>query len=46
VFSLFLRTTGQVDIYTARPDGRRVAQVTNAPDFEDFPDSGTHPLAA
>jgi hypothetical protein len=37
-FSLFLRTTGQVDIYAARPDGRQVAQVTNTPDFEDFAD--------
>jgi Tol biopolymer transport system component len=45
VFSLFLRKTGQVDIYTARADGRQVAQVTNTPDFEDFADWGTHPMA-
>jgi Tol biopolymer transport system component len=45
VFSLFLRPTGQEDIYTARPDGSQVAQVTNTPDFEDFADWGTHPLA-
>jgi WD40-like Beta Propeller Repeat len=45
VFSLFLRTTGQWDIYTARPDGSQVAHVTNTPDFEDFADWGTHPLA-
>jgi Tol biopolymer transport system component len=45
IFSLFLRPTGQEDIYTARPDGRQVAQVTNTPDFEDFADWGTHPLA-
>jgi hypothetical protein len=45
VFSLFLRTTGQVDIYTARPDGTRLAQVTNTPDFEDLAAWGAHPLA-
>lgn len=45
VFSLFLRKTGQVDIYTVRADGRQVVQVTNTPDFEDLADWGTHPLA-
>jgi Tol biopolymer transport system component len=45
VFSLFLRKTGQVDIYTAGPDGRDLVKVTDTPDFEDFPDWGPHPLA-
>ena len=46
VFSLFLRTTGQVDIYTVRADGRQVAQVTDTSDFEDLADWGPSPLAA
>jgi Tol biopolymer transport system component len=46
VFSLFLRTTGRVDIYTARPDGSQLAQVTNTPDFEDLADWGPSPQAA
>jgi hypothetical protein len=46
VFSLFLQTTGQVDLYTARADGRQVAQVTNTPDFEDLADWGPSPRAA
>jgi len=45
VFSLFLRKTGQVDLYTARPDGRDLVKVTDTPNFEDFPDWGPHPLA-
>jgi Tol biopolymer transport system component len=45
VFSLFLDTTGQVDIYTARSDGRDVVNVTDTPDFEDLADWGPHPLA-
>jgi WD40 repeat protein len=46
VFSLFLRATGQVDIYTARADGRQVALVTDTSDFEDLADWGPSPLAA
>jgi Tol biopolymer transport system component len=46
VFSLFLRKTGQVDLYTARADGRQVAQVTDTPDFEDLADWGPSPRAA
>jgi Tol biopolymer transport system component len=46
VFSLFLETTEQVDIYTARPDGSQVAQVTDTSDFEDLADWGPSPLAA
>jgi Tol biopolymer transport system component len=46
VFSLFLRTIGQVDIYTARADGRQVAQVTDTYNFEDLADWGPSPLAA
>ena len=45
VFSLFLATKGQVDIYTARADGTHLVQVTNTPDDEEFADWGTHPLA-
>ena len=45
VFSLFLATTGQVDIYTASFDGRQVVKVTDTPDFEDFADWGPHPPA-
>jgi hypothetical protein len=46
VFSLFLRATGQVDIYTARADGRQVALVTDTSDFEDLADWGPSRLAA
>jgi Tol biopolymer transport system component len=45
VFSLFLETKGQVDIYTARADGTQLVQVTNTPDNEEFADWGPHPLA-
>jgi Tol biopolymer transport system component len=44
-FSLFLRKTGHVDIYTAASDGRDLVNVTDTPDFEDFADWGPHPLA-
>lgn len=44
VFSLFLRATGQWDIYTARSDGSDLVNVTNTSDFEDSADWGTHPL--
>ena len=43
VFSLFLDTTGQVDIYTARSDGSDIVNVTDTSDFEDLADWGTHP---
>jgi Tol biopolymer transport system component len=33
------------DIYTARPDGSDRVQITHTPDFEEFLDWGTHPLA-
>jgi hypothetical protein len=46
VFSLFRRATGQVDIYTARADGRQVTLVTDTSDFEDLADWGPSPLAA
>lgn len=36
---------GQEDVYAANTDGSRVAQVTNAPDFENTPSWGTRPLA-
>jgi len=42
VFSLRHRPRGPVDIYTARPDGTRLAQVTNTPDFETGADWGPH----
>jgi len=45
VFSLFLWTTGQVDLYTARADGRQVARVTDTSDFEDLADWGPSPSA-
>jgi Tol biopolymer transport system component len=45
VFNLFLDTTGQVDLYTARSDGSDVAKVADAPNFEDNADWGPHPLA-
>ena len=45
VFSLFLATTGQVDIYTARANGTHLFQVTNTPDVEESADWGPHPLA-
>jgi hypothetical protein len=43
VFSLFLDTTGQIDIYTARSNGSDVVNVTDTSDFEDLADRGTHP---
>jgi Tol biopolymer transport system component len=46
VFSLFLDTTGQVDIYTARSNGSDVVNVTDTPDFEDLADWGTHTLSS
>ncbi len=44
MFSLFLRATGQWDIYTARSDGSDLVNVTDTSDFEDLADWGTHPL--
>jgi hypothetical protein len=44
VFSLFLDRTGQEDIYTARPDGTDLVNVTDSADFALMPDWGTHPL--
>jgi Tol biopolymer transport system component len=42
VFCMFIN--GGEDIYTAKPDGSDLFQVTNTPDFENGPDWGTHPL--
>ena len=42
VFALFLASTGQEDIFTARADGTDLRQVTNTPDREEFADWGTH----
>lgn len=44
VFIMFLSTTGE-GIYTAKPDGSDVVQVTNAPTLDSAPDWGPHPLA-
>jgi Tol biopolymer transport system component len=44
IFSLVLQSTGQEDIYTARPDGTDIGQATDTPDFENFADWGTHPV--
>ena len=44
LFCMFIN--GQEDLYTARADGRQVAQVTDTPDFEDLADWGPSPLAA
>jgi len=46
VFNLFLDTTEQVDLYTARSDGSDVTKVADAPNFEDNADWGPHPLAS
>ena len=40
VFSLFLASTNQVDLFTARADGTDLRQVTNTPDGEEFADWG------
>jgi Tol biopolymer transport system component len=42
VFSLYLSSTNQHDIFTARADGTDLRQVTNTPDEEEFADWGTH----
>jgi Tol biopolymer transport system component len=34
------------DIYTMRPDGTNLVQVTSSPTTDEFPDWGTHPLAS
>jgi Tol biopolymer transport system component len=41
VFSLFLASTGHVNIFTARADGTDLRQVTNTPQGEEFADWGT-----
>ena len=38
VFSLYLPTPDQEDIYTVRLDGSGLTQITNTPEFEDFAD--------
>ena len=43
LFNLFLATTGQLDLYTARSDGSDVTKVADAPNFEDNADWGPHP---
>jgi len=43
VFSLYLDSSGQIDIFTASADGSNVVQVTDTPDFEDFADWGAAP---
>jgi len=42
VFALYLASTDQEDLFTARADGTDLRQVTNTPDNEDFADWGTH----
>jgi hypothetical protein len=42
---MFLSTTGQVDIFTARANGTDLVQVTDTPDDDEFADWGPHPLA-
>jgi Tol biopolymer transport system component len=36
IFSLYLPSANQEDIYTIRLDGSRLTPITNTPDFEDF----------
>jgi Tol biopolymer transport system component len=45
VFSMFLSTTGQVDIFTAGANGTDLVQVTDTADDDEFADWGPHPLA-
>jgi len=40
VFSMWLRKTGEFDLYTARPDGSGLARLTATPEVEDFPNWG------
>jgi hypothetical protein len=41
VFSLYLASTGHVDIFTAKADGTDLRQLTNTPQGEEFADWGT-----
>lgn len=41
VFSLYSRSIGQFDVYTARPDGTALTRLTRTPAFEEFADWGT-----
>jgi hypothetical protein len=43
VFSLYLSSTQQVDIFTAAADGSDLQQVTNSTRFDGVADWGTHP---
>ena len=43
-FTLCLRKAQRCDVYTMRPDGSHVQQVTDTPEFEEFSDWGTHPI--
>jgi TolB protein len=42
VFSLYLSSTNQEDIFTAKADGSGLQQVTNTSQDEEFADWGTH----
>jgi Tol biopolymer transport system component len=42
VFAMYLRSTGQRDIFTAGADGTDLVQVTNTPEGEEAPDWGPH----
>lgn len=46
VLRLFLASTGQQHLYTARPTGSDLRQVANTQGSEELPDWGPHPLAS
>jgi hypothetical protein len=43
VFSLYLASTGHVDLFTAKADGSDLQQLTDTPDDEEFANWGTSP---
>jgi Tol biopolymer transport system component len=45
IFSMAVKKTHQVDLYTIDRDGKHLAQVTNTPEEEDLANWGTHPPA-
>ncbi len=45
VLRLFLASTGEQHLYTMRPTGSDLRQVTNTQGSEEFADWGPHPLA-
>jgi len=42
LFGRYVQHLGQEDLYTMNRDGTGVRQVTHTPDFEQWPDWGTH----